>query len=293
MNKRLVVLGSTGMLGHEVTKAGNAAGVKTLQISRKGAMSFVAGTENFADLAEKLGLCPSDWLVNCIGWIPQKSTGNSELDNFNARLLNVELVASIARAQQSMGFNWIQIQTDCVFSGSKGCYLENDIQDPVDLYGKTKAEGEEFSKNAIRIRCSIVGVGAAKNPGLFSWFRDSAKSLTHVQGYTDHIWNGVSAHAFAKLCTGILKNSFTMTVNHNWIPKDKVTKFELLSIFGKYLGVPPSFIEPHKAGVVDRSLATSNQNLNLKLWNIAGYESVPSIDFLCQEFILGQGVLGK
>ena len=43
----------------------------------------------------------------------------------------------------------IHFSTDCVFSGKKGKYKENDITDALDIYGKTKSLGEVNSDHCL------------------------------------------------------------------------------------------------------------------------------------------------
>lgn len=54
----------------------------------------------------------------------------------------------------------IQIATDCVYSGKKGDYLESDLHDPTDVYGKTKSLGE-FSSDHISW-CAVQLLGGKK-----------------------------------------------------------------------------------------------------------------------------------
>ena len=49
------------------------------------------------------------------------------------------------------------MSTDCVFSGSRGVYLEDDIPDAFDLYGVSKRLGEVDYHNAVTLRTSIIG----------------------------------------------------------------------------------------------------------------------------------------
>ena len=74
--KRLVVLGANGMLGSEVARIAEVNSIPVVVISRNSEVPFEAESMEFEQVARKLGLSSSDWLVNCIGWIPQKSSGD-------------------------------------------------------------------------------------------------------------------------------------------------------------------------------------------------------------------------
>jgi len=291
--KRLIVLGATGMLGSEVVRIAEVNSIPVVAISRSSEVPFDAESMEFEQVARKLGLAESDWLVNCIGWIPQKSHGDKKEDKRLATLLNTNLPHQLSRAKAQLGFNWIQIATDCVYKGDRGNYSESDPKDAEDLYGLSKIAGEENSKGAIQIRCSIVGRDTRTSSGIYSWFKSSA-SKGPVKGYVNQHWNGVSATAFARLSIGMLRSDRTNPVSQHWLPRDAVSKFELLELFGKSLRLKPSAVSPVQANdSVNRILVTENQNASDVLWKLAGYSKVPTIDELCQEFIATDRKLGS
>jgi len=291
--KRLIVLGANGMLGSEVVRIAELNSVPVVAISRSSEVPFDAESMEFEQVARKLGLSESDWLVNCIGWIPQKSSGDEKEDKRLAGLLNTSLPAQISKAKAQLRFNWIQIATDCVFKGDRGNYSESDTRDAADLYGLSKIAGEELSRGAIQIRCSIVGRDTRTSSGIYSWFK-SAASKGSVQGYVNQHWNGVSTTAFARMSIGALRRDWTTPVSQHWLPRDAVSKFELLELFAKSLELKPSAVAPVQANdSVNRILVTQDQKASEALWRLAGYSKVPSIDDLCQEFIAADRKLGS
>ena len=281
------------MLGSEVERLSEVNSIPVVAISRSTEVPFDAESMEFEQVARKLGLSENDWLVNCIGWIPQKSSGDEKEDKRLAGLLNTSLPAQISKAKAQLGFNWIQIATDCVFKGDNGNYSESDAMDAEDLYGLSKIAGEHLSQGAIQIRCSIVGRDVRTSSGIYSWFK-SAASKGPVNGYVNQHWNGVSATAFARLSSGILKNDWTTPVTQHWLPRDAVSKFELLQLFAKSLELKPSAVAPVQAtNSVNRILVTQDQRASEALWKLAEYSTVPSIDELCQEFIAADRKLGS
>jgi dTDP-4-dehydrorhamnose reductase len=282
---RLVVLGATGMLGSEVTRAANHAGLKVLEVSRSTVHKFLYPTDKFSTLADELNLSEDDWLVNAIGWIPQKGSGNATADTLLATQLNRDLPREISSEVNDRQFTWIQIGTDCVFSGAKGGYTEASPKDATDLYGQSKISGEEFTNNAIDIRCSIVGPDSRTTAGLYAWYLSQDPDVP-VKGFTNHLWNGVSTTVFANLVIGLIRANRRFSVSHHLVPKDSVSKFELLSHFAQYVAQRTPAIEPfHDLRTLDRRLATNSPELNSELWSLAGYKSIPSIEEICEEFI--------
>ena len=279
------VLGATGMLGQAVARELLVAGSEVVQISRSAFVQWDFFRSDFKSLASKVVITESDFLVNCIGWIPQKSSGITEKDEVDAHELNIELVRQIHHSQQSLDFGWIQIVTDCVFSGISGGYIENSPFDPEDLYGKTKAEGESYMGGAMRIRSSIIGPDPIHRSGLFEWFKKQPES-SRVQGFANHFWNGVSTKAFGRLVAGLTTTDRVRPGLHHWIPADSLSKLELLKIFRAELGRLDIAIEDHLTDQqVNRVLATQNVAMSSLLWEVAGYKNIPTVEELVKEFI--------
>lgn len=285
--RRLIVLGPSGMLGQALVTEATRQHFPCITAGTSGDVPFRFEGQNLSELADLLELGPDDTLVNCIGWIPQKATGIKAQDEHQAYLLNRDLIRALRDAQQSFGFQWVQILTDCVFSGRQGPYSEDSTQDAQDLYGLSKIAGEQFLQSAVGIRSSIVGPDKNSTAGLFAWLRHSIASKQMIDGYSNVHWNGVTTLAFSKLSLAIAKTgAFPKGVMH-WIPADSVSKYELLKLFAAGLHAPESFEirETVRTHPSDRRLATLSPTNNHSLWEIAGYSTVPTISQLVDEFI--------
>lgn len=284
MTKRIVILGSTGMLGSEVVRVAKQLGVPCLPISRTGAHPFDALAEDFGSLSVRAQFTQDDLVVNAIGWIPQKASGDLLRDKREAMLLNSSLLQGISRAQEDIGFRWLQIGTDCVFRGDKGTYVEADPSDASDLYGASKISGEAFCSNATLVRASIVGPDSRSHAGLYAWFKKASLD-GKISGYLNHRWNGVTTTAFARLAVGLMTESLG-PVHQHWTPADIVTKHELLEMFSAELGFQSGLVRGIRTDEnVDRTLSTSRPDLNERLWSIAGYDGVPTVRELVAEMI--------
>jgi dTDP-4-dehydrorhamnose reductase len=177
----------------------------------------------------------------------------------------------------------LQIATDCVFSGREGNYTEFSIKEPLDVYGKTKLAGENLE--TMNIRCSIIGPDV-KSSSLFEWIRTQPNGAT-IQGYTDHYWNGVTTKVFAKLLKGIIETNSWQSGTFHFVPKDSVSKFELVSLIAKRLGRSDlKVVEKETGNKVDRTLATNFPDLNQNLWKLAGYSEIPTIEQMVNDISL-------
>lgn len=283
---RLIVLGAGGMLGQKISDLASESDIDLVRVGRGGHNSFRYPEKSLLKLAQELDWKESDYVVNCIGWIPQRAVGSTDKDAKDAFLLNELLIRDLQNLRTEIGFSWIQILTDCVFSGNRGGYLEQDSKDATDLYGLSKIAGEEALDGAIAIRSSIIGPDRNSVAGLFSWFQSSIKFDSRIPGFVNVKWNGVSTLAFAKLTIGLFLEQRSKPLLQHWIPSDSVSKFELLKFFADGLGIGRDVVVPVSAEKsVDKTLATQSPDVNVELWRIAGYSSIPSIEYLCAEFI--------
>ena len=107
---------------------------------------------------------------------------------------------------------------------------------------------------------------------------------SRVSGFQNHMWNGITTLAFAKVAQGIItSDSYSPFVIH-LTPKDMVTKYDLLIFFRESFEREDIEISPTDAElVVDRTLLPSSNNQNDDLWKIGGYEEPPSILDLVKE----------
>jgi len=283
------ILGSTGMLGCSVAEAfsgftGTVIGSsKRIDTNPSLGQSFFldATVPELPEALHKLG--PADYLINCIGVIKPYISENSAASRERAILINSVFPYALDVLASDLGFKIIQIATDCVFSGFKGKYLETDLHDAIDTYGKTKSLGEVPSANMMNIRVSIIGPEVGRSTSLFEWVRNQPEN-SEINGYSDHYWNGITAVGFARICRGLIENNGFVAGTHHLLPSDAMTKFELVSAIATKSGRKDiNIIEAPSGNKVDRTLATTNESLNAQLWADAGYTSIPSIYELVAE----------
>ena len=210
-------------------------------------------------------LMHTDWVVNCIGIIKPYCD-----DVLTAVRVNAEFPHLLSE-------NTIQIATDCVYSGKKGGYVETDPHDATDVYGKTKSLGE--ASHIKNLRCSIIGPETKNHVSLLDWFLGQEKA----NGFTNHLWNGVTTYHFSKLVQGIIREGIELPSVQHIVPGDVVTKAELLRIIAEAYNKDIPVTETEAPEAVDRTLATNNPELNARIWKAAGYDNPPTIKQMVAE----------
>lgn len=208
---------------------------------------------------------PTEQAINCIGVIKPYCDDK-------ARAIKVNALFPYRLPEGS-----IQIATDCVYSGAKGSYTETDPHDATDTYGVTKSLGE--ASHIRNLRCSIIGPELKNHLSLLDQFL--AGNID--KGYTNHLWNGVTTLHFARIVKGAILEGIELPQLQHIVPADVVTKAELLRIIADAYGLNLPVTDVEAPEAVDRTLATNNLELNLKLWNAAGYSKPPRIQEMVVE----------
>jgi dTDP-4-dehydrorhamnose reductase len=282
--ERVLILGSTGMLGSACLKVfGSDKSFEVFATSRKPGGQHVSFDAKKSDLTILFNEYRPNWIINCIGIIKPHINEMSPDSIQNAIKINSQFPADLAAAAKKNKTKIIQIATDCVYSGERGMYTESDLHDATDVYGKTKSLGEVPSENVMHLRSSIIGPEVGRATSLLEWFRNQPKNA-HINGFSDHLWNGITTHHFAKVSLGIVKsNCFSQGVHHI-IPSNIVTKAHLLNIFSEtYNRKDIKINEIISSNHVDRTLSTNQKEFNLNIWELAGYNSPPTIAEMVNE----------
>lgn len=276
--KKLLIFGCTGMLGSEVLKVfsdcknflitATYKDYRSLKQLKKNKLithniKFVKFNleGNYEVLLKKL-MNNNEYIINCIGII------KPFIDEKNKKIENPILINSLFPNQLNKFKNKknkiYQIATDCVFSGIKGSYLESSEHDAIDIYGKTKSLGEIKSKNFFNIRCSIIGKEIKNYVSLFEWFKLQKNNLN---GFTNHLWNGLTTNVYAELLKAIIIYKIDLPNVIHIIPKDKISKFTLLNYFKLITNNKKIKIKKKIAkNEIDRTLNTSYLSKNLEIW---------------------------
>lgn len=225
----------------------------------------------------------ADWVVNCIGVIKPYIKDDNPVQTQRALRVNGLFPHLLAQAAEQTGCKVLQIATDCVYSGLKGGYAEPAPHDALDVYGKSKSLGEVHSPQVHHLRCSIIGPEPKCHVSLLDWFLGQPQGAG-VKGFTNHDWNGVTTLHYAKVCHGIMKQGLTLPHLLHVVPTGTIAKSDLLGAFAASYGRTDIIIDPVAAPtVVDRTLTTSQADLNAAVWRAAGFPVPPTVPQMVQD----------
>jgi dTDP-4-dehydrorhamnose reductase len=146
------------------------------------------------DLVSVMEQVRPDVVINCVGLIKQLADAK---DPLTALPINAMFPHRLAKLCALSGARLVHISTDCVFSGRKGMYVEQDVSDAEDLYGKSKFIGELHDiAHAITLRTSIIGHELQSRESLIDWFLSQKES---TKGYEKAIFSGLPTIELARV----------------------------------------------------------------------------------------------
>ncbi len=246
---RFLVLGCNGMAGSTISLYLKEQGHEVFGFDRaksKYVDSVSGDARNLEFVRNLVTEGKYDSVINCIGILNQFAESDKALATF----LNSYLPHFLADITSSTDTQIIHMSTDCVFSGKKGSYTEDDFRDGETFYDRSKALGELEDGKNITLRNSIVGPDI--NPegiGLLNWFM---KQSGKINGYTKAMWTGQTTLQLAKTMEVAAKEKAHGL--YNTVPQASVSKYELLQLFNKYLRNNEIEICPIEGINADKSL---------------------------------------
>lgn len=255
---RILILGGDGMLGHQLLKCfTNRHEVKvTLRqdievykqfgIFNSDNAYYGVDVRSLERLMEVLADFRPEAVINAVGIVKQRPSAKECIPSLE---INALLPHRLSVLCKGIGARLVHLSTDCVFSGKKGNYQENDPSDAEDLYGKTKYLGETHDAHSLTLRTSIIGRELFRKKSLLEWFLSQRGT---VKGFTNAIYTGFTTLEMSRIVENVLLNQLDASGVYQ-VSSEPITKFELLQLIREKLGHNIEII-PDDSFCCDRSL---------------------------------------
>jgi len=243
---RILILGITGMIGNilfkEFSKNKNFITLGTSRNKKiKNSFEYRLDINNIDSVEVVLKILQPDIVINTIGIIKQLNVDKKEFIRVNTIFPYI-----LSKLAEKYNFKIIQLSTDCVFSGLKGNYIEEDISDAMDIYGKTKYLGELDSPH-LTIRTSVIGHELNSNYELVDWFLSQKEK---VKGYSKAIFSGITTVELYKVILKLIEKDLSGLYHVSSTPINKYTLLNLIAkVYDKKI-----IIDKDKNFICDRSL---------------------------------------
>jgi dTDP-4-dehydrorhamnose reductase len=256
---RILVVGSSGLIGSTVLRVMNenkdwevfgtlrsesTSHFFTAAIADR--LVFGVDAEFPDSLMRVLDTIRPDVVINCAGLTKHKSQIGDPLLYLPINALMPHRLSWLCKL---IGARLVHVSTDCVFSGEKGAYNEEDFPDARDVYGKSKSLGEVTYPHTITLRTSTIGHELQSKYGLLDWFLSQEGSC---KGYSQAIFSGLPTVIFAQIVRDVVIPHNELSGLYH-IASEPIDKFYLLKLIANVYGKKIEIIPDDKL-TIDRSL---------------------------------------
>lgn len=250
---KFLVFGCNGMAGHTISLYLQERGYTVDGFARQKSHlinTVIGDARDIESIKEIIVSEDYDVIINCVGILNEFA----ERDKEAAVYLNAYFPHFLAKLVQDKKTIVVHISTDCVFSGVRGGYTEQDVPDGMTFYDRSKALGEIVNDKDITFRCSIVGPDL--NPqgiGLMNWF---LQQKSKVKGYANAFWTGQTTLQLAKTIEEAVR--VRAKGLYHMVPSKSISKYALLGLFNHYLQKNEICIVRDETFRIDKSLKRTN-----------------------------------
>lgn len=259
--ERILVVGASGMLGHEAIRVlapgfevwGACRHPEELPDLGVPAERLLGGLDasDGASAHALLEVAQPDLVINAVGIVKQLADAKAAIPSITVNSLWPHLLAEACAAH---GARMVHVSTDCVFSGNRGMYTEDDVPDAFDLYGRSKLLGEVTDRgNVVTVRTSIIGWQLGAPTALVGWF--AAHRNEQLQGYTRGVFSGLTTRSLTDVIRDVVLPDASLSGLWH-VSAEPIDKYTLLTTLAAHLGWDVN-ITPVDRPVIDRSLDSS------------------------------------
>lgn len=240
---KVLILGVTGMLGHKLyqvlgdsfdvigTIRSNYSNVAGYGIFDKDRIIPHVDALDISVVKKVIEETRPQVIVNAVGVVKMLE---EKVGIQNCIILNALFPHQLYEICRNHGIRLVHVSTDCVFSGRKGNYSEDDPADAEDGYGKAKYLGEVNEPGALTIRTSIIGRELTGANGLLEWFLSNRGSK--VDGYSKAIFSGFPTLHFSGIVADIIANQPDLSGIYH-ISAEPISKYRLLTLINEVAGL--------------------------------------------------------
>ena len=230
MRKRILFTGGSGLL------ALNSAlylrndfevylGLHSRIINLEGVHTCILDLENEQALEEELIRIKPDILINAAG---MTNVEECELKPNEADTINAIVPGVLARLSKKLNIYFVHISTDHLFDGTKSFQTEEDTISPLNVYGKSKAKGEqEVLKNnneALIVRTNFFGWGTSYRQSFSDFIIYSLRQEKKITLFEDVYYTPILIQTLIDQIQLLIKDKIKGIINI--VSDERISKYD-------------------------------------------------------------------
>tara|TARA_B100000965_G_scaffold382213_1_gene380404 strand:- start:3985 stop:4878 length:894 start_codon:yes stop_codon:yes gene_type:complete len=234
---KVLLTGSTGQLGNALIKS-MPTGIDLIA-TRRAELDLSIREECYKAVLKY----QPDWVINSGAFT---AVDNAEVEEDLATAINSIAPKTFAEALNQTGGKLLQISTDFVFDGKQNVpYKTNQLKKPINVYGKTKAAGEDAIKNVIinSYKAVIIRTGWLMGPfgkNFLNTMLTLHRSQKEIRVVSDQIGCPTSSLTLANACWKTIEmhsseepKSLTPKILH-WSDSGYASWYEVAKTIGEF-----------------------------------------------------------
>ena len=248
----ILITGAGGLLGANLVLDALASGHRVIAVDHQYPIRHPEVDSLAADLCQAgaaesiLAAKRPDWVIHCAA---ATSVDGCEADPAMAFRLNRDMAQAVARGARAAGSRLVHISTDAVFDGERGGYREEDVPSPINVYGRSKLEGERAvaaaDPQALIVRTNLYGWNAQDKQSLAEWFLSNLEAGKRCRGFTDVWFSPILVNDLGRLLFAMLEAGLAGV--YHVAGGECVSKYDFGVRVARVFGLDGSLVEP--AGV--------------------------------------------
>ena len=242
---RILITGAFGQLGHALqsilSKKSNYELICTGRKVKKGQEGIPLDIRNQVALKELINTTAPDILINLAAMT------NVDACELNPKLAGEINVAGLEHICDSFKGKIIHLSTDYVFDGTSGPYKEDDPQNPISIYGKTKLASENILlekdiKNLVIRGNVLYDYSPHTSASFLNWVVSSLKGNQEIKVVEDQFNNPTWTRSMSDIIELSIENDLEGIIH--WGDSVHISRFEFAKLIAKKFSLNESLIKP-------------------------------------------------
>jgi len=291
MKNKVLIIGSSGMLGKDLTLTFHNNGYEVYGVD------LIEDSSNHLHLFFKTDLATDHSIFNIVESVNPTliiyvaaivSLNTCEENKKLADIIHHTLPARLAACKADKT-KFIYISTDSVFDGTKGDYSETDKKNPLNYYAESKSNGEDEIMgipNCIVVRTNIFGFNIPLKSSLVEWAIDNFQNKREITGFEDLLFNAIYTKDLAHIIESIWNETVPSVLNI--AAKGAWSKYDFLYALCNGLGYDISLLKRGNSKNINFTIKRP-LNTTLNTSRIEQITNIPTIEEslseLCRNYL--------
>ena len=243
--KKILITGSTGQLGNSLGKVFKSRYdlVSTSRTKLNKKTNYLLDITNSLLVKDMVSATSPDIIINLA------ALTNVDLCESNPDLAHAINFQGVKNLVNVFKGPIIHLSSDYVFDGKLGQYKENDITNPINVYGVTKYKAEKFllekSKGSLVIRTNVLYDYQSKAKSSFlNWVVDSLKRGEKIKVVDDQFNNPTWTDSISVVIDRAIKADLNGLIH--WGDFDWISRYDFANKIADKFNLQSNLIEPIK-----------------------------------------------